>query len=65
MTVKLSQKEYFQLLKATRGHPDKIFDSDSDIFMEDALMAHKAKCTIHTGVRCDCHPEIEGTNRMA
>lgn len=65
MTVNLPEKDYMQLLDATKGKPVKVFQPETDIFMEGALMAHKATCTIHTGKRCDCHPELEHTNEFS
>ena len=64
MTVNLPQKDYMQLLKTTDGKPVKVFQPHTDIFMEDALMAHKAYCTIHAGMRCDCHPELQCSNEL-
>ena len=64
MTVNLSQKDYMQLLDATGGHPDQVFQPGTEIFMEGGIVSHKATCTIHAGMRCDCHPEYEDTNRF-
>lgn len=64
MTVNLSQKDYIQLLKATNGHPDQVFQPSTEIMHEGGIMAHKADCTIHAGIRCDCHPELEHTNEF-
>lgn len=65
MIVNLPQKDYLQLLEATNGKPVRVFQAETDIFMKGALMPHKATCTMHAGMRCDCHPEIEGTNKLA
>ncbi len=64
MTVNLSQKDYAQLLMATSGHPDQVFQPETDIFMKGGIMAHKATCTIHAGMRCDCWSKFEDINKF-
>lgn len=52
MTVNLSRKDYKQLLDATGGHPDQVFQPGTEIMHEGGLMPHAADCTIHAGKRC-------------